>query len=70
MSKKKRAHPTLFLVPTSLTGHPVPVEAMNLFGSVKSGRGLFTRLGGAMLIVAREKPEAMSRFPITLNPKP
>jgi hypothetical protein len=40
MSKKKQAHPTVFLVPTNLTSHPVPVEAMNLYGSVKSGRGL------------------------------
>ena len=40
MSKKKQAHPTVFLVLTILTGNPVPVEAMNLYGSVKSGRGL------------------------------
>ena len=40
MSKKNQTHPTFILVPTSLISHPVSVEAMNLSGSIKSGRGL------------------------------
>ena len=40
MSKKIGTHPTLFLVPTRFARHPVLTEAMNLSGSIKSGRGL------------------------------
>jgi hypothetical protein len=54
MSKKIGTHPTLFLVPTRFARHPVLTEAMNLSGSIKSGRGLnplgrlhfFKRLSG------------------------
>ena len=40
MSKNNGTHPTLFLVPTSFACHPVVLEAVNHFGSIKSGRGL------------------------------